>query len=160
MSVALRVFRLVMNVMNDVIANFIEWKSRTATTRPEVRVAPRTARQPEAAWGGQRSGFSKIFRWPVPPEQMPQPTMVEVVGSFSDWRRVPLVYDKPTRTWTATLTNIQGNHTHRYVILVDGRPSYDKTCDGLAAPQSSQEEQWQIETPRGPRVMLMFAQTK
>jgi len=146
--------------MFDSTFSFMRTKSEKQIRPPEVRVAPRTAHQPGAAWGGQRSGFSKVFRWPVPPEQTPQPTTVEVVGSFSDWRRVPLVYDKPTRTWTTTLTNIQGNHTHRYVVLVDGKPSYDKTCDGLAAPQSSQEEQWQIETPRGPRIMLLFSQTK
>ena len=145
--------------MFDSTLSFMRTKSPKPSTPPESTTTPKPACRPEPAWGGH-SGFSKIFRWPVPPEQTPQPTTVEVVGSFSAWRRVPLAYDKPTRTWTTTLTNMQGNHTHRYVILVDGKPSYDKTCDGLAAPQSPQEEQWQIQTARGPRVMLMFAQTK
>ena len=55
------------------------------------------------------------------------------------------------------LNNIEGNRTHRYVILVDGKPSYDKTCDGLATPQTPDEAKCQIATPKGPRVMLLFA---
>jgi hypothetical protein len=146
--------------MFDSITHFMAPKSEKQISRSELTTALRPAPKPAAAWAGNQSGFSKIFRWSVPPEETPQPTTVEVVGSFTDWRKVPLAYDKPTKTWTMTLTNIQGNHTHRYVIIVDGKPSYDKTCDGLTAPQSPQEEQWQIQTPRGPRVMLMFAQTK
>jgi hypothetical protein len=81
-------------------------------------------------------------------------------SSFSEWRRLPLSYDRPTRCWQLTLRDILGNRTHRYVMLVDGNPTHDQTCDGLVPPQDPQEERWQIETPRGPRVMLLFAQTK
>ena len=154
---ALRGFR---TVMIDAIANFIEWKSKTKPTRPEARVAPKAPPQPAAEPRDQRFGFTKVFRWPVPTEQTPPPTTVEVVGSFNEWRKIPLSYNSPSRTWQLILNNIQGNHTHRYVILVDGKPSYDKTCDGLTAPQSPNEAQWQIETPKGPRVMLLFSQTK
>jgi hypothetical protein len=66
----------------------------------------------------------------------------------------------PTKTWTATLNDIRNNHTHRYVFLVDGKPSYDSTCDGLVVPDDLEEPKWQIETPRGPRVVLLFSQTK
>jgi len=58
------------------------------------------------------------------------------------------------------LRNVTSNRTHRYVILVDGKPSYDGTCDGLAPAQEAQEKRYQIETEHGPRVMLMFGQTK
>ncbi len=142
------------------ITNFIESKDRPCTRPPEARLRPSVLRQPEADRNEARTGFTKVFRWPVPAEQTPQPTAVEVVGTFTDWQKVPLAYDKPTRTWVATLNSIPSNHTHRYVMLVDGTPTYDKTCDGLTAPQSSPEAKWQIATPRGPRVMLLFGQTK
>jgi len=145
--------------MTDTIASYVEWKSRTNRGGSGVSAAPDASpRAPEA--NEERHGFSKVFRWPVPSEQKPQPTSVEVVGSFTDWRKVAMVYDKATKTWQAVLRNIKGNHTHQYVILIDGKPSYDKNCDGLAAPQSPEEQQWQIPTARGPRVMLLFAQTK
>ena len=146
--------------MFDTIARYIESKSRTATTRPETSEAPKAYTQPEAEQREERFGFTKVFRWPVPAEQTPSPTTVEVAGSFSEWNRIPLSYNSPSRTWRLIQRGIPGNHTHRYVILVDGKPSYDKTCDGLTAPLSPQERKWQIETPRGPRVMLLFSQTK
>jgi hypothetical protein len=146
--------------MIDAISNFIEGKCSTQTRTSEARTTPTVPDFPEAGTREQRSGFTKVFRWPVPAEQTPRPTTVEVVGSFSGWRKVPLSYDPPSRTWQITLNNIQSNRTHRYVILVDGKPSFDKTCDGLAAPQSPDEAKWQIATPKGSRVMLLFAQTK
>ena len=144
--------------MNDAITEYLEWKSKTKTGRSQA--TPEAPVHSDSEAQGQQVGFPKVFRWPVTPQQTSPPTIVEVVGSFSDWQRVPLTYDKPTKTWLVTLNNIRGNHTHRYVFLVDGKPSYDKTCDGLATPESSQEERWQIETPKGPRVMLLFSQTK
>jgi hypothetical protein len=143
--------------MIDGISSYLEWKGRTKTGTPQPGGA---SSQLASEARDHRPGFSKVFRWPVSPEQMPQPTTVEVVGSFTDWRRIPLAYDNATKTWQGTLNSIQSNHTHRYVMLVDGKPSYDKTCDGLAIPQSPAESQWQIETPKGPRVMLLFSQTK
>ena len=146
--------------MIDAITNFIETRDRP-TTRPPVARITRTARlRLEAEKSEQRTGYTKVFRWPVPADQTPQPTTVEVAGSFNGWRKVPLSYDPPTRTWQIALNNIEGNRTHRYVILVDGKPSYDKTCDGLTAPQTPDEAKWQIPTPKGPRIMLLFGQTK
>jgi len=46
------------------------------------------------------------------------------------------------------------------MLLVDGQPTYDKTCDGLAVPRGFDEEQFQFPTEKGPRVMMLFAQTK
>jgi hypothetical protein len=143
-------------IMDDAIASYIESKSRTQTSGAE----PTSSLQPEAEPRDQRLGFTKVFRRPVPADQKSLPTTVEVVGSFTDWRKVSLVYDKVTRTWQVALHNVRGNHTHRYILRVDGKPTYDKTCDGLAAPEGPDETKWQIATSRGPRVMLLFSQTK
>jgi len=146
--------------MIDGITNFVENKCRTTTRPPGGRFVTTLPCRPEAEKHEQRAGFTKVFRWPVAAGQTAPPTAVEVVGSFSGWRKVPLSYDPPSKTWQVALNNIKGNRTHRYVILVDGKPSYDKTCDGLVAPQTPDEAKWQIETPRGPRIMLLFSQTK
>jgi len=146
--------------MIDAITSFIESKRRIRTRTSAVRITPTVPAFPEAGKREQRTGYTKVFRWPVPSDQTPQPTTVEVVGSFSGWRKLPLIYDLPSRTWQITLNNIEGNRTHRYVILVDGKPSYDKTCDGLTTPQTPDEAKCQIATPKGSRVMLLFAQTK
>ena len=146
--------------MIDALTSFIEDKHGTKARTPGSRITPMVPVFPEAGKREQRSGFTKVFRWPVPAGQTPQPATVEVAGSFSEWRKVPLSYDPPTRTWQVILDNIEGNRTHRYVILVDGKPSYDKTCDGLTTPQTVDEAKWPIATPKGPRVMLLFSQTK
>ena len=142
--------------MEAAIASYVEWKSRTQTSG----AAPKVPLQPEAESHDKRLGFTKMFRWPVPADQQPLPTTVEIVGSFTNWQKLSLVYDKVTRTWQVALHNVPGNQTHRYVLLVDGKPSYDKTCDGLTVPEGPDETKWQIATPRGPRVMLLFSQTK
>lgn len=141
------------------ITNFIERKCTTMTRPPGARIVPSLPRRPEADKHEQRTGFTKAFRWLVPSDQKHQPTTVEVIGSFSGWRKIPLNYNPSSRTWQVILNDIEGNRTHRYVILVDGKPSYDKTCDGLAAP-TPDEAEWGIATPRGPRVLLLFSQTK
>jgi len=146
--------------MIDAITSFIESKRRTRTRTSAARITPTVPAFPDAGRREQRFGFTKVFRWPVPADQTHQPTTVEVVGSFSGWRKVPLSYDGPSRTWQIILNSIEGNRTHRYVILVDGKPSYDKTCDGLTTPQTPDEAKCQIATPKGSRVMLLFAQTK
>lgn len=104
--------------------------------------------------------YSKVFRWIPPAELLEQPQTVEVVGTMTDWRRIPLAHDARTRSWQATLANIPGNKTHHYMLLLDGKPAQDKNCDGLAMPQGAQEELYAITTPRGPRVFMLFAQTK
>ncbi len=110
--------------------------------------------------GGRRQTFSKMFHWCVPGGHEAQPGSVEVVGSFTEWKKVPFFYDRAMESWYVRMQEIIGNRTHHYVILVDGKPTYDETCDGLAIPQGPKEEQWQIDTPRGPRVMMLFGQTK
>ena len=107
----------------------------------------------------KKQAFSKIFRWQSPAEQTAAPAKVEVAGTFSNWRKLPLTREV-TGGWHLTLHEIPGNRTHHYMLLVDDKPMQDKFCDGLAIPQSPEEEQFAITTFRGPRVFMLFAQTK
>ena len=124
---------------------------------------------PEPASGGspwQRAGsdrkqtFSKVFRWRLPDGQTAEPKTVEIVGSFNHWQKTPLIRDSVLDAWHVTLHHIQGNRTHHYMLLLDGEPAYDKTCDGLAVPHGPLEERYQLTTDKGPRVFMLFAQTK
>src|ERR1039457_3000984 len=109
----------------------------------------------------KRSGtFSKIFRWKQDPPGGPLPVKVEVVGSFNGWQKTPLKYDRVNGVWQLTVDDIPGNRTHNYMLLVNGRPAQDKNSDGLAVPHTHEERQYQLETPRGPRVFMLFSQTK
>ena len=105
------------------------------------------------------SVFSKIFRWQQE-EPGPLPVKVEIVGSFTEWQRVPMKYDRANKIWTLTLENIPGNMTHNYMLLVNSRPTPDKNSDGLAVPYTAEENQYALTTPRGPRVFMLFSQTK
>ncbi|MGA2243522.1 MAG: hypothetical protein ABSH48_00880 [Verrucomicrobiota bacterium] len=113
---------------------------------------PVTAKRP--------SIFSKIFRWQPGDPAAPLPVKVEIVGSFNGWQKTPLKYDRASAVWTLTLENIPGNRTHNYMLLVNGRPTADKNSDGLAVPRTEEEKQHALETPRGPRVFMLFSQTK
>jgi hypothetical protein len=104
--------------------------------------------------------FNKVFRWKPDQAGGPAPTSVEVVGSFNDWQPVALKYDHTSQVWQLTLHQLPGNRTHNYMLLVDGKPAPDKHADGLAVPHSAQEKQYQLLTPRGPRVFMLFSQTK
>jgi hypothetical protein len=104
--------------------------------------------------------FSKVFRWRLPDGQTHEPVSVEIIGSITHWQRVPLTRDGKLDAWHVTLHHIPGNRTHHYMLLVDGKPAYDKGCDGLAVPHGFQEEQYQLQTDKGPRVLMLFAQTK
>ena len=104
--------------------------------------------------------FTKIFRWRLPDGQTHEPAAVEVVGTFTNWQKTPLIYDRAMRGWHVTLQNIPGNRTHHYVLLADGKPVEDKHSDGMAVPAGAQELQFAIATTRGPRVFMLFSQTK
>jgi hypothetical protein len=108
----------------------------------------------------QRQSFSKVFRWRLPDGQTEGPKLVEVAGSFTRWQRVPLHRDSVLDAWHATIHRIPGNKTHHYMLLIDGQPTYDKTCDGLAVPHGFDEERYQLATDKGPRVLMLFSQTK
>jgi len=104
--------------------------------------------------------FSKVFRWRLPDGQTAEPKTVEVAGSFSHWQKVPLIRDSVLDAWHVTLHHLPGNRTHHYMLLIDGTPTYDKTCDGLAVPRGADEERFACPTDKGPRVFMLFAQTK
>lgn len=104
--------------------------------------------------------FSKVFRWQQDPPGGPLPVKVEVVGTFNGWHKLPFKYDRASGAWQLTVDDIPGNRTHNYMLLVNGRPTSDKNSDGLAVPHTPEEKQYQLETPRGPRVFMLFSQTK
>lgn len=104
--------------------------------------------------------YTKIFRWRLPKGQTPKPAKVEVAGTFTNWQKVPLLPDGMPDAWHITLPDIPGNRTHHYMLFVDGQAVPDKHCDGLAIPRSPQEERHALQTARGPRVLMLFAQTK
>ena len=104
--------------------------------------------------------FSKIFRWQTDPPGGPQPVSVAVVGSFNNWEKTPLKFDRTNGVWQLTLENLPGNCTHNYLLLVNGKPASDKHSDGLAVPHTDAEKQYALATPRGPRVYMLFSQAK
>jgi hypothetical protein len=110
--------------------------------------------------GKRSTHFSKTFRWQPAHAGDPQPATVEVAGTFSDWKRLPLAHDRATNHWHLTLHHIPGNCTHHYMLLVDGHPAKDKHCDGLAVPKNETEKQFELATVRGPRVFILFSNTK
>jgi hypothetical protein len=110
--------------------------------------------------GERKPVYSKVFRWCPPDGQTQPPATVEVVGTFTHWQKVPLIHDGAVGAWHATLHHIPGNKTHHYMLLIDGKPAHDKTCDGLAIPQGPVEESFAIKTDRGLRLFMLFAQTK
>jgi hypothetical protein len=104
--------------------------------------------------------FTKIFRWRLPAGQTQEPATVEVAGTFTKWQKVPLIRDVARHTWQVTLHDVPCNRMHHYMLLVDGKPVRDEQCDGLAIPRGPQEKQYQLMTKRGPRVFILFSQTK
>lgn len=103
--------------------------------------------------------FTKVFRWSLPKDETGEPEIVEVAGTFSEWKKIPMTRDIVSG-WHLTLHNIPCNRTHHYMIFANGKPVQDKNSDGLAIPHGGEEEQFAIETPRGLRVFMLFAQTK
>jgi 1,4-alpha-glucan branching enzyme len=104
--------------------------------------------------------FSKVFRWQPDPPGGPMPVRVEVTGSFNNWQRVALKRDRVSGVWQVTIHEIPGNHTHNYMLLVNGRPMLDKNAHGLAIPQTDEEKAHALTTARGPRVFMLTSDTK
>lgn len=133
-------------------------KAGTATSKiPRIPTGAKGAVHPSAE---RKLTFTKIIRWRLPGGQTVEPTAVEVVGTFTNWKKTPLVYDSAMRTWHVMLQNIPGNRTHHYMLLADGKPVEDLHSDGMAVPTGEQELQFAIATARGPRVFMLFSQTK
>jgi len=123
-------------------------------------IPPRRESPPSNGFGGKLQSYSKVFRWRLPDGQTHAPGSVELVGSFTQWQKVPLKRDSEVDAWHVTVHHIPGNRTHHYMLLVDGKPVQDKDADGMAVPHGPQEEQYQLMTSRGGRVFLLYAQTK
>ncbi len=104
--------------------------------------------------------YTKVFHWRLPKNYPTRPKTVEVVGSFTNWKPVAMNQNGDPNAWDLTLRDVPSHRTHRYMILVDGQPSNDGNVDGLAIPQGPDEVRYQIATDRGPRVFMLFAQTK
>ena len=104
--------------------------------------------------------FTKVFRWRLPDSEMREPATIEIVGTFTNWQKVPLKHHGACDGWQVTLHNIPAHRTHHYMLLVDGQPAKDRNNDGYAAPHGPEEEKYQLMTDRGPRVFMLFAQTK
>jgi hypothetical protein len=104
--------------------------------------------------------FSKAFRWQSVKPGDPPPATVAIAGTFTEWKPVPLHHDRATNFWQITLHHIPGNCTHHYMLLVDGQPANHKHCDGLAVPATEQEKHFALHTARGPRVFMLFSNTK
>lgn len=105
------------------------------------------------------SMFSKIFRWQTE-KPGPQPVSVAIVGTLTNWQKVPLKFDRTHGIWQLTLNDIPGNTTHNYMLLVNGKPANDKYADGLSVPHTEEEKLYALTTARGPRVFVLFSQTK
>ena len=108
----------------------------------------------------KKQTFTKVFRYRLPDGQTTEPRNVSVVGTFTHWQPVPLQRDGKLDSWHAIVHHIPGNRTHHYMLLIDGKPAYDSACDGMVAPHGPMEERFQLTTERGPRVLLLFSQTK
>jgi 1,4-alpha-glucan branching enzyme len=104
----------------------------------------------------RKHAFSKIFRWQS--SNGHAPSKVEVAGTFSHWKKLPLKREV-SGGWELTLHQIPGNRTHHFMFFADDQPVKGQS-DGLAVPQGSDEEQFAITTMRGPRVFMLFSQTK
>ena len=128
---------------------------KTAPVVPMHRPAP--GHKPAAAARPQM--YTRVFRWHPPKGQAP-PATVEIIGGFTHWQKVPLAHDGVQDAWHVTLHNLHCGRMYHYMLLVDGQPVRDKHCDGLAIPHGPQEEQYQLLTDRGPRVLMLFAQSK
>ena len=107
-----------------------------------------------------RDTYARIFRWKPAVEVAERPWRVEIVGSFTRWQTISLTHDAVQNAWTITIDGIPGKKTHHYMLLIDGSPVFDPSCDGFALSQGFDEEQFALPTEKGPRVLMLFAQTK
>lgn len=116
--------------------------------------------QPENHRQNNKPVFSKVFRYRLPEGKTHEPKRVEVAGTFNHWQKVPLIHNGKLDGWHVTIHHIPGNRTHHYMLLIDGEAALDNACDGLAAPHGPVEKEFVLNTEKGPRVLMFFAQTK
>jgi hypothetical protein len=130
-------------------------KSNPVPSEPVVRPAP-GGRTPAAP----KPTYAKVFRWRLPEGRTQEPATVEIAGTFTNWQKVPLTRDSKVDAWHVTIPHVPAHKMHHYMLLVDGQPAHDKNSDGLAVPRGPQEQQYQLMTDRGPRLFMLFAQSK
>ena len=130
-------------------------KHEPVVAEPVIRPAP-GGKAPAAP----KPTYPKIFRWQLPEGLTPEPATVEIVGTFTNWQKVPLIRENKADGWQVTVPDVPAHKTHHYMLLVDGQPAHDKNSDGLAVPHNPQEKRYQLMTGRGPRLFMLFAQTK
>lgn len=141
------------------ISSITTFFTKKSPTKTSALSAPTTAAATQRRSQPEKQSFSKAFRWRLP-AGAPEPRSVEIVGSFTRWQKIELKRDAVLGAWTTIVHQIPGNRTHHYMLLIDGEPTVDGNCDGLAAPQGFEEAEYQISTERGPRVLMLFSQTK
>jgi hypothetical protein len=107
-----------------------------------------------------KPAYAKIFRWRLPEGRTQEPATVEIIGTFTNWQKVPLTRGHKMDGWQVTVHDVPAHKTHHYMLLVDGQPAHDKNSDGLAVPHGPLEKRYQLMTDRGPRLFMLFAQTK
>ena len=107
-----------------------------------------------------RQTYARVFRWRVQGDCAERPVSVEVIGSFTRWQSVSLTHNPADNSWSATVAGIPAGRTHHYMMLINGQPTFDSSCDGYAVPQGFDEEQYVLMTERGPRVLMLFAHAK
>lgn len=147
--------QIMLHRLNDLLP-----RSAVPKSAPRLRETPAPSSALPRNAGERKPTYAKVFRWQLPADQTVAPKTVELIGSFTDWQRVPLRQDDGRDSWETTVPDIAGHRTHHYMLLVDGRPAPDKNCDGLAIPVGPEEQQYALTTPRGPRLFMLFAQTK
>jgi hypothetical protein len=143
--------------MLSAIGNLIGRKPAPAPAPVRVPFPPTNA-SPRQRREDPRDTYARVFRFKPTSGHTPQ--RVEIVGSFTKWQTVSLTHNALDNCWTVTIDGIQGKKTHHYMLLLDGAPAHDPGCDGLALPVGFDEEQFALTTPKGPRVLMLFSQTK
>lgn len=142
------------------IGNLLGRKAPTPAPQTVKFSFPPAGSSPSRRREDPRDKYTRVFRWKPAPEMAEQPMSVEIVGSFTRWQTISLTHDPIQDAWTVTIHDIPGKRTHHYMLLVNGRPAFDPSCDGYAMPVGFDEEQFALATEKGPRVLMLFSQTK
>ena len=131
-------------------------RSHPAAPEPAVRPAPggKAAAVPKPT-------YVKVFGWRLPEGRSQEPAKrsklsapLQTGSGAADARQ------QSGHAWHVTIPHVPAHKIHHYMLLVDGQPAHDKNSDGLAVPHGPQEQQYQLMTGRGPRLFMLFAQTK
>ena len=142
------------------IGNLLGRKQSKPATQSVRPAFPTSSSSPPRRREDPRDTYARVFRWKPCAKFSEAPTSVEIVGSFTRWQTVSLTHDPIQNTWSITINGIPGKKTHHYMLLVNGQPVHDPGCDGLALPSGFDEEQYALQTEKGPRVLMLFSQTK